>query len=86
MHSGAHRIPGVSAQQQLDAWRLRGIQIDTIQCDVSDSVATEQAISGVIANSAQPLRGIVHLAGTLHDGMLAGLSVEEFSGTSCYPR
>ena len=50
----------------------RGVDVRVETADVADPAAVE-AMLGRIAGTAPPLAGIVHAAGTLHDGALANL-------------
>ncbi len=65
------RAPGAEAEQTLSQLRDRGVRIEVMQADVSDA----KALAGVFAamQPLPPLRGIVHAAGVLADGMLAQL-------------
>ena len=63
------REPGPDANRVLDELARRGVKIAIEQCDVSD----EAQLTGVfnrIAKSMPPLRGIIHAAGVLDDGVL----------------
>jgi len=61
-----------SAQQTLDALRAQGIEVLAARGDVTraDQLA---AVLDAIGGSMPPLRGVVHAAGVLDDGILAHL-------------
>jgi NADPH:quinone reductase-like Zn-dependent oxidoreductase/acyl carrier protein len=59
----------------LDELRRRGVQLLPLQADVGDRTALAAALQQVRA-ALPPLGGIVHAAGALADGLLAGLDAE----------
>ncbi|MGQ4806992.1 Mycocerosic acid synthase-like polyketide synthase [Candidatus Entotheonellaceae bacterium PAL068K] len=68
---------GISAATQptLNAWTQAGVQVVAAQADV----AQEEQMARVLAEMAQtmpPLRGVIHAAGILDDGILLHLSQE----------
>ena len=62
-----------SSTQQIDRLQQQGITVDTIQADISDRNAVENII-----NRFSSLRGIIHAAGILDDGLLKNLSRSRF--------
>ena len=63
------REPGPAAKRMLDELGRHGVKIAIEKCDVSD----EAQLTGIfnrIAMSMPPLRGIIHAAGVLDDGVL----------------
>jgi myxalamid-type polyketide synthase MxaB len=69
--------PGVSAQQAIDRLRQQGVRVESIQMNISD----RQAVSNLFEsfNSSQvKLKGVIHAAGILDDGLLKTLSWERF--------
>lgn len=73
----ARRAASPAAQAMIAEMEQHGAQISVAQADV---IAADQ-LAGVLADIAQrmpPLRGIVHAAGALDDGILTQLSLERF--------
>jgi 8-amino-7-oxononanoate synthase len=68
-----------SAQAQLDIQRLeqKGVQVQILQADVARP-ADVQVMFEEMGRSLPPLRGIIHAAGLLDDGVLAGQTWERF--------
>jgi NADPH:quinone reductase-like Zn-dependent oxidoreductase/acyl carrier protein len=60
------RAPSVDAAAAIEALRANGVQLITAQTDVSDGAALATLIAGLGA----PLRGVIHAAGVLDDGVL----------------
>ena len=65
-------------QATLDQLELAGIQVLVIQADVSHQKDVGRLLD-TIKNSMPPLRGIVHTAGVLDDGVLLQQTWERFS-------
>jgi NAD(P)-dependent dehydrogenase (short-subunit alcohol dehydrogenase family)/acyl carrier protein len=65
--------PSAEAREALEAMRASGARVQVAQADVS----SEPELDAVLA-SARPLRGIVHCAGRLDDGILLQQSDERF--------
>ncbi len=65
---GRHR-PDAKSMAALDELALGGARIAIEKCDVSDEAALAASL-GRISRSMPPLRGVVHAAGTLDDGMI----------------
>ena len=65
--------PNNYAQKQIDRLQQQGMTIDTIQADISNY----DAVKNVIATYSS-LRGIIHAAGILDDGLLENLSRSRF--------
>ncbi|NJR55450.1 MAG: KR domain-containing protein [Acaryochloris sp. CRU_2_0] len=66
-----------AAKKFLDQWERQGVTVVVAQSDVSDL----NALRGVIDNierSLPPLRGIIHAAGVLSDGILQQQTWEKF--------
>lgn len=71
----AHR--GIDAAQQLaDEIRAAGGQVDALAFDVTDRVAVEQALTPLL--DAQAIQILVNNAGIHHDGVLPGMSAEQW--------
>ncbi|WP_233560151.1 type I polyketide synthase [Teichococcus wenyumeiae] len=69
--------PDAAAQAAIDALAARGVRVRTAQADVADAAA----LAAVLAQGEEepPLRGVFHLAGVLHQGVLAQLSPDAFA-------
>lgn len=65
---GRH-APDAAAAQAVAALAASGVDVRVAQLDVADREAM-QALLDDIARSAAPLRGVIHAAGSLHDGVL----------------
>ncbi|MCB9147713.1 MAG: type I polyketide synthase [Caldilineaceae bacterium] len=63
-----------TAQQVIEQLQAAGVEVKVVQADVSQ----EDDVSELLAACPPPLRGIVHAAGVLDDGMLVNQSVEQF--------
>jgi NAD(P)-dependent dehydrogenase (short-subunit alcohol dehydrogenase family)/acyl carrier protein len=82
---GARRVvlagrsePSAEAQQILTELRERGARIDTVRADVSRLNELRDLLA--LANPAEaPLRGIVHAAGLLRDGLLPKQTPADFA-------
>ena len=69
--------PTAEAREQIQAWETQGITVEIAQVDVCD-VQALTAVLTRIAESAYPLRGVIHGAGVLSDGLLEQLTWEQF--------
>jgi acyl transferase domain-containing protein/NADPH:quinone reductase-like Zn-dependent oxidoreductase len=67
--------PGPEAERQLAALAARGVEVRVERLDISD----EAALAAAITRLPSPLRGVVHAAGMLDDGLLTQLTPERFS-------
>jgi acyl transferase domain-containing protein/NADPH:quinone reductase-like Zn-dependent oxidoreductase/acyl carrier protein len=63
-------------QPALEALRRQGVQIHQMPCDVSDRAALG-ALLADIGQRLPPLRGIVHAAMVIDDGLLRGMTGEQ---------
>ena len=72
------RPPNEAARRAVQELVARGLAVDVVQGDVSraDDV---QAVLSRIADSGAPLRGVVHAAGLLDDGLLTELDADRFA-------
>ncbi|WP_344432151.1 SDR family NAD(P)-dependent oxidoreductase [Amycolatopsis minnesotensis] len=72
---------GGTALDELGAWAAeRGALVESAACDVSDRQAVERLVHGLTS-----LRGVVHAAGVVGDGVLGGLDRERFDAV-CAPK
>jgi 8-amino-7-oxononanoate synthase len=69
--------PGKSAQQAIDRLKQQGVRVEPIQIDISDSQAVNDLFES-FNSSLVKLKGIIHAAGILDDGLLKTLSWERF--------
>jgi NADPH:quinone reductase-like Zn-dependent oxidoreductase/acyl carrier protein len=68
------RRPSASAQEVLEGLRARGCRVEVQLADVGEAAAVGRLL-GYIARELPPLRGVVHAAGVLDDGVLGGQDV-----------
>jgi len=61
----------------LSAWRQSGVTLHVEAVDVADAEDVAALIEDIQV-TLPPLRGIIHAAGTLADGLLSGLTWEQF--------
>ncbi len=66
--------PSASAQQQINKLKQQGVTVNVIQVDITDNSAVKQ----IFATSPSPIKGVIHAAGILDDGLLKTLSWERF--------
>jgi acyl carrier protein len=71
------RAPTAEVAARLDALRGQGAQIETAQADVASAGDVARLIQAVPAT--RPLRGVVHAAGVLDDGVLMRQPWESFA-------
>ncbi|MFJ5533565.1 amino acid adenylation domain-containing protein [Streptomyces sp. NPDC093261] len=72
--------PGPAANEAIDELRAAGTRVDTAAVDVGDEAALRECLRR-IADDPQlpPLRGVLHLAGVLDDGVLGEQTAERFA-------
>jgi 8-amino-7-oxononanoate synthase len=70
-------VPSESAQQVIERLEQKGVQVRAIQADIAQP-SDVQALFKTIEESLPPLRGVVHAAGLLEDGVLQGQTWERF--------
>jgi len=68
------RDPDVKTAERLDRIQASGVRVVTVQADVSRA----DDVANAIANCTLPLRGVLHLAGVLSDGLIAQLDWAAF--------
>ncbi|HEX3871757.1 MAG TPA: SDR family NAD(P)-dependent oxidoreductase, partial [Pirellulales bacterium] len=73
----SRRAPSADVQKLLDALAITGATVLTLRGDVADSASLRAALD-TIPDNFPPLRGVIHAAGVLDDGVLFDMSVERF--------
>ncbi|MFT7465525.1 MAG: NADPH:quinone reductase-like Zn-dependent oxidoreductase, partial [Pseudohongiellaceae bacterium] len=73
----ARSAPSETAAADIAALREAGATIDIVPLDMSDAAAVK-ALVATMAAANPPLRGVVHAAGILDDGMLVNQTWERF--------
>lgn len=73
----SRRDPSESKRSRLEALARKGVNVVVVRADVSDYQAMESAIRS-IQQSHPPLKGIVHAAGVIDDGVIEGQSWQKF--------
>jgi len=66
-----------AAEPVLESMRRNGARVEVIKADVADSGQIGRALEQIAA-SMPPLRGVIHAAGILDDGVLGQQSLERF--------
>jgi acyl transferase domain-containing protein/acyl carrier protein len=74
----ARRPPSEAADQVIADLKRQGVKVAVFQADVSDRAQVARLIEYVQA-TLPPLRGIIHAAGLLDDGLLSGQTQERFA-------
>jgi NAD(P)-dependent dehydrogenase (short-subunit alcohol dehydrogenase family) len=72
------RAPGAAAQAALSRIEAMGVRVETRQADVADRAAMADLLRSTAA-TMPPLRGVVHSAGVLRDGVLLGQEWSRFA-------
>jgi len=72
----ARRSPTPEIESRLAAIRAKGATVLVLRGDVADAASLGQALEQLPAD-APPLRGVVHAAGVLADGLLADMTLEQ---------
>jgi len=73
------RAPSCSALAKIAEMEAKGATVLVAKADVSDAVALSALLSDV-RERLGPIRGVVHAAGVLDDGMLSEQTPERFAG------
>ncbi len=71
----ARRLPSAAIEQQLAGIRDKGVRVVTLQGDVTDAASLKQALQQLPKDA--PLRGVIHAAGVLADGIIADMTLEQ---------
>ena len=66
--------PSVQAKQTISQLEQQGVTVNVVQTDITNYAA----LNNVLENSPAPLRGVIHAAGVLDDGLLLGQTWERF--------
>ena len=69
--------PGAAAQAALAEWARRGVQVQVRQADVAHAEEVQALVDSLRAQP--PLRGVIHAAGVLDDGVLLQQTWERFA-------
>ncbi|AGC47278.1 polyketide synthase [Myxococcus stipitatus DSM 14675] len=72
------RAPGAEVRARLAAMAERGVDVQTLTCDVSVASELERALGG-LEGRLPPIRGVVHAAGVIDDGLLMQMTPERFA-------
>jgi acyl transferase domain-containing protein/aryl carrier-like protein len=72
------RAPSDEAQASIRAMEAAGAKVRVAQVDVTDAAALAKLLDDVRANLG-PIRGVMHAAGVLDDGMLSEQTAERFA-------
>ncbi|HOV85964.1 MAG TPA: SDR family NAD(P)-dependent oxidoreductase [Syntrophobacteraceae bacterium] len=70
--------PGPEAAGRITEMERRGARVTVIKADISDAKQVAEILDDIEA-ALPPLRGIIHAAGLLDDGILVNLTWERFS-------
>ena len=70
--------PNADARQKIDKLKQQGVTVKVIQADLCDLEAVTQIFASENTVSPTPIRGIVHAAGMLDNGLLKTLDWERF--------
>ena len=72
----SRRPAGAELEPQLAAIRERGAQVITLEGDVTDRESLAAALKQ-LPTDGPPLRGVIHAAGVLADGIISEMSLEQ---------
>ena len=75
----ARRGPGAEVAARLDALRAQGVEVICAACDVADAAALDATLAR-LADTARPVRGVVHAAAVIDDAPLAEQRGERLTG------
>ncbi len=74
----SRRRPDDDIQRGLDELRSRGVSLALIQGDVCDEKSLADALNTIPA-SFPPIRGVIHAAGVLNDGVIQAMDLDQLS-------
>jgi len=72
----ARRSPSAEVEKQLALIRDKGANVITLEGDVTDAALLKKALRQMPQDA--PLRGVIHAAGVLADGVLADMTLDQF--------
>ncbi|MCI0492434.1 MAG: SDR family NAD(P)-dependent oxidoreductase, partial [Planctomycetes bacterium] len=72
----SRREPSEEVRQQLESLRAKGANVFTLQGDVADAGSLAASLKA-LPKKAPPLRGVVHAAGVLADGVLTDMTLDQ---------
>ncbi|AEI67803.1 type I polyketide synthase [Corallococcus macrosporus] len=72
------REPGPEARARLDALEQRGVTIHCVQGDVAVAADVERVFAG-LSGRVPPLRGVIHSAGVIDDGLFMQMTPERLA-------
>ena len=73
------RSPSEIAQRAIAQMEADGANISVLSGDISQRASVEYILGQLTTENKPPLRGIIHAAGVLEDGLLSQLSWQQFS-------
>jgi NADPH:quinone reductase-like Zn-dependent oxidoreductase len=73
--------PNLAALDAIAEMEQLGVECQTVALDVADGAQLAQVLAR-IANEMPPLRGVMHAAGTLDNGLLIQLTKEQFASVA----
>jgi acyl transferase domain-containing protein/nucleoside-diphosphate-sugar epimerase/acyl carrier protein len=76
--AGRH-TPGMAANAAIEALRQKGVGVEAVAADVSQAEDVE-ALFALIQRTGRVLKGVIHSAGLLDDGILLKQNAERFAG------
>ncbi|MFD4836747.1 SDR family NAD(P)-dependent oxidoreductase [Achromobacter sp. NPDC058515] len=76
--AGRSGLASDEASAAVEALRARGVQVMAEACDVADAQAVEALLARARA-AFPPLRGVVHAAAVIEDGLAAGASADRIA-------
>ena len=71
------RSPSEAAERAIAHMESNGATVSVMQGDISQRSAVEEIVARIVEDA--PLKGIIHAAGVLDDGLLSQLSWQQFS-------
>jgi thioesterase domain-containing protein/NAD(P)-dependent dehydrogenase (short-subunit alcohol dehydrogenase family)/acyl carrier protein len=74
----ARRAPTPNLEAALNNIRTKGAKVVALRGDVTDAASLRQAIAQLPAD-CPPIRGVIHAAGVLADGILSDMSLDQLS-------
>ncbi|MEL6494606.1 MAG: type I polyketide synthase [Cyanobacteria bacterium J06623_7] len=71
--------PAAAAQQQIGRLKQQGVEVDIVRADITDEEGVNKLVSAYGAKTSTPLKGVIHGAGILDDGLLENQTWTQFS-------